>query len=106
MNCIINSFNFMEINEISVSDNTFIINNSASSKKKSDPNDFTPPVIESKNKQLFKRYNTDHNISVYKSNTKLNNLNNITVIESSDFSLLNISKLILISQLQLQLKNV
>lgn len=90
MNSIINSYNFVanHQNEIIIMDNSSgINNNSSSSKKKNLLIGFTP-LFENKNKKLFRRYNTDHNMTVYKTNLKINNLNNISVLESTDFSLI------------------
>jgi len=84
MNNLINSYHHIEKNqnELLSFDNVGI--NCNSSKKKRSI-DFTPPY-EFKTKKSIKRYNTDHMFSVYNANGKINNLNNITVLESSDFA--------------------
>lgn len=84
MNKLINSYHYLEANhsDISFLDNIGM-NCHTSSKKKSI--DFTSPY-EFKSKKSIKRYNTEHMFSVYNPNPKLNNLNNITILESSDFA--------------------
>jgi len=82
INNLINSNNFIDNHQKEI-----ILDNISSGllflKSKNNLNDFTP-LFDHKKKKLFKRYNTDHNLSVYKSNTKLNSFNNITVLESSE----------------------
>ena len=86
MNSMINSYNFVEnhIFELNTFDNFSQINSNLSSKKKSF--DFSSSLDNKRDKKSFKRYNTDHILSVYKTNTKINNLNNIMVMESTDFA--------------------
>lgn len=84
INNIINSYHHLETNHSDLLSLDNIGINCNSSKKKRSI-DFTPPY-EFKTKKSIKRYNTDHMFSVYNGNGKINNLNNITVLESSDFA--------------------
>ena len=90
MNNIINSYNYID-NHVNTCDKNIYTNlielNKYSPKKKlkiAFNNDFTSP-FETKDKKVNKRYSTDQALNEPKPSTKINNLNNITVFESSEF---------------------
>lgn len=85
LNTLINSYNILSLQNFDLltcesASQSGGLNNFSGKKSQ----DFNTP-LENKNKKLLKRYNTDNILNVFKSNTKVSNLNHINVIESGDF---------------------